>query len=791
MKNNLLIFLFLIGLGLHAQTKLPPTCEAFLPKVLLKSLISESDALSLNAGNNFGQSDTPTRRYWMVYSDRDDNITYTEPNKNSAEFKRLSLNEELRIAKVKGNFALVYSERKNGAWPEISELAECKGWVPMEKLLLWQSCPTNEKGIYYKALIVANLDKKMSEDIGRVYRNPENKLKFTPVKSSIDFFFVMKRDLPNKLVLLAREYTLGGTNSQQLVGWVGTNTYVPWNQRSCLEPNWNPDDVSYFKANNQIAKVYPDRSDKKTFFPFNFGNPNDHDKNRMTKFRMPNESLRYPILDNDTDDKSVYKCMSFGAEDGNLGNAMIEQQKQETIRKQYLSMIENVNLTIVIDGTTSMDKYFTAMKEGVKDALTYLHKDYKVRVGVVIYRDYPDGDYCTEYLPLQDKQDIGRVNNFLDNGGDGVYGIKSGKKDHTHEEALYKGIEVALDSTKMGFTSKQSNLLLVVGDCGNAEKDSLCLSQQQLVDKLVESNVQLMVFQVNRNDLKPWQLFKQQMLVMLQSNMSKQYKALGNAKAHFYEVEDGRDLKTNSKKVVFVSSFRYPPVDGSMTQEKLKEQLIRGISDFNEAIKEQISIIDGAGSFAVNTDDNGSQFAIDKSFIISRWGPEGWEKLKNTGTRLAFKGYTKKMHPSGRAYWKPVIFISGDELDQLIKRLMPVYEISRNGGDDREKYLKAMKALIRSLIPDISEVELANKGVDEVMNLIAGLNEGSDALRGRGPSLMDISDPNVVSHQQFQSICAEFAKKFRNVQRIKQQRYEYVVRTNNKTYYWIPIEDMP
>ena len=791
MKKNLLLLFFILGIGVHAQTALPPTCEAFLPKVLVKNIVSESEVATINASNNYGQSGTPTRRYWMVFSDRDNNITYTQPNSNSAKFSRLSFNEELRIAKVKGDYALVYSEKKNGAWPEISEKAESRGWVPLSKLLLWQSCPTNEKGIYYKALIVANLDEAKTNDIGRMYRNPDNTTEFQRLKSTMDFFFVMKRDPKRKIVLLSREYTLGGTNTQKLEGWVNVNSYVAWNQRSCLEPNWNPDDVSYFKSNNHKADVFehPDLNPDELCAHFDFGTPNKHDKNRMTKFRMPNEALRYPILDNDSGDKNIYKCTTFGFNGGNLGNASAVESEKEKKKKEYLNKLENVNLTIVIDGTTSMDKYFPAMKNGIKEAFEYLNKDYKVRVGVVIYRDYPDGDYCTEYLPLQPKADIARVNTFLDKGGDGVYGIKSGAKDHTHEEALYKGIEVALDREKMGFTPDQSNLLLVVGDCGNDAKDTLCLSSDSLVSKLVENNIQMMVFQVRRNNLVPWQLFKQQMLGMLQKNMSRQYKPYG-IRAHFEEVEDGRDLKIDPSKAIFVSSMRYPPLQEDMAQNKLSDLIVNSIMDFNQAIRKQISIIDGFVGFESNdAAQTGGESSINASFVKERMGDEYYEMLKKSNTMMAFKGYTKRKDPSGRAYWKPVVFISGDELDQLIKRLTPVYEVSRNGGNDRVPYVRAMKALIKSMIPDITDAEMDQKGTGEVMNLIAGLNETSDALHG--PSLLEIQDPKSVNHQQFQSICAEFTKKFRNIQHIKHQRYEYVVRTNNKTYYWIPIEDMP
>ena len=793
MRQFILTLLFAFSLGISAQTKLPAQCEAFLPKILAKNLIFESELGKVNASNKYGQTGNPTHRYWIAYSDRDNNITYTSPNGGTA-FSKLSFNEEVRIAKIQGNYALVYSERKNGAWPEISEMAQSKGWIPMDNLLLWQSCPVDDKGIYYKALIVANLDKQSNNDLGRIYTSPVDRTQSKQLKSTIEFFFVMKKDPKTGLVLLAKQYTLGGTNSQILKGWVNVNSFVAWNQRSCLEPNWNPDDVSYFKANHDTAKVYANVDLRARSAYFDFGKPNGHDNNHMTKFRMHHESLRYPILDNDTKDNSIYKCTCFGTARGSLTTAMLTESKKEEIKKKYLDMLAHVNLTIVIDGTSSMEKYFPTMKEAIKQAFDYLNKDYKVRVGVVIYRDYADGKYCYEYMPLQDKRDMARVNGFLDRGGDGKYGIKSSPKDHTHEEALYKGLEIALDHQKMGFSAQHSNLMLVIGDCGNDENDTKCLPQEELVNKLVKNNVQLMVFQVRRNNSKPWLLFTDQMNALLMGNMAAQYKTLGK-KVRFKEISDGFDLETNSSKEIFVGTNRYADLGTDMSQDKLRQLIIKSISDFNKAILKQIEIIDNPKGFdpdkgfVVSSKTRENDASLDSAYTVGRVGMEYYKMIKQTHALAAFKGYTKKIDASGRAYWKPVVFISGDELDQLIKRLTPVYEVSRNGGNDRVPYVNAMKALIRSMLPDISDAEMDRKGTGEVMNLISGLNESTAALKG--PSLVEIQDVNAVSHQQFQSICADFAKKFRNLQRIKQQHYEYVVVTNNKKHYWIPIEDMP
>ena len=85
----------------------------------------------------------------------------------------------------------------------------------------------------------------------------------------------------------------------------------------------------------------------------------------------------------------------------------------------------------------------------------------------------------------------GDLKEFLMSGG--KYGVKSSKQDKTAAEALYYGIDSALDFFK--FNADESNILLVVGDCGNDRKDTK-VSSSTIVNKLVDKNVHFIGFQV-------------------------------------------------------------------------------------------------------------------------------------------------------------------------------------------------------------------------------------------------------------------------------------------------------
>ena len=75
----------------------------------------------------------------------------------------------------------------------------------MSNLLLWNSCPTNDLGIYRKAVPVINVDeyiKHKDSNIGKIFKNPIAKSGQARLMTGMDFYFVMKEDSESGLVLL-------------------------------------------------------------------------------------------------------------------------------------------------------------------------------------------------------------------------------------------------------------------------------------------------------------------------------------------------------------------------------------------------------------------------------------------------------------------------------------------------------------------------------------------------------------------------------------------------------------
>lgn len=785
MKRIAIITSILFGwvLSVSADTSLPTNCEAALPKILSTSLIKKSDIDRFMRSSDFGQSDTKST-YWLAYSDRDDNTTYNSPGGSACG--KLNFNEPVRIAKISGNYALVYDEPQKGlVYPKISASAKSKGWIPMKNLLLWQSCPTNDQYIYNKALIVMNIDQRQTMgDKALCYRNPESKDKGTRLRTTMEFYFVMKE--VGNLSLLARQYKIDGKTDQVLYGWVNRAYYVPWDQRSCLEPNWNIEDAEHFKAINISAKVYESSSLSKVRCSMPIGKVNSVDPNGPLKYRLNPGAMRFPILDNKAD-KSLYHCTAFAGSEGvevTVNNTGGNDGVDELIDTK-LQGKSRINIIVVIDGTKSMENFYKPMQEAIQQANTYFGtKNREVRVGVVIYRDYTDGQYLTEMLPMTSPNDPALAK-FLKEGG--KYGIKSSPSDHTYAEALYKGLEVALDAGKMGYSAKNSNIMFVVGDCGNDLNDKKCISQPSIVNKMVANNIQLAAFQVRNLNEQSFLLFRKQMNDIVRGNMQDQYAKLGsNIATGFREIPNGYEFQAKLDKNFFMGSTHYASLGKEMPAAYLYELVKSRYEQFGAVIDVWMKVINEA-DVTIGGDGGGGQ--MDMNFLKTIFTAEEINRIKKNSSLMACSGYAPKQDPSGRDYWKPVIYISSDEFANLREKLKPVAVAARQGGADRKPYVNAIKALIRAQVADLSESELNSMSVQNVMAVIGGLNLSIGATGGK--TLLQIQDEKIVKQPEFDAMVQAFVKKYQKLENMATQSYKFKVSRNNTTYYWLPAEDLP
>lgn len=783
---SIVLLTFIISNTVFAQVtpKLPSQSKVYMPKVLFKSVLSEAETARLAASANYGQSkseEPAVKKYWEVYSDRNNNKLYASPD-GKIECGELKFNEKVRIAEIKGKYALVYSD-PIGTYPEITQHAESKGWIKMDNLLLWSSCPADDKGIYYKALICYNMTSNKDRKELAGYENPSKSGKSFMLNTDLKFYFIMKR--VGDMVLLSSEYTLEGESSKVLYAWVPEGAYVPWNQRSCLEPTWEKDDVSYFASKKIVAEVCPEKDLKDALTTFDFKVREGGESDRYY-YRMRPDDLRYPILDGSTD--VLYEVSSFGSLGGKVtvttGGAQNTAPSKLAVTQARLDKLSKLNLVIVIDGTASMEKYFPAVKEAInKGSEFFASQHYDMRVGVAIYRDYSDGEGLFEVYPLSKCDDDGLAK-FIYSGG--KYGIRSSKADRTHTEAVYYGIKEGL---KLFKNSEESNIMLVVGDCGNDPEDNK-ITKESLIKDLVNKNVNFMGFQVRNNNLADWALFNNQMVQVMRQTLQKRYDNVlqGAVKVRPKLTAEGYEMQNELENEPFVGAHKYSVNGSELSAEHLTKLMIESIRYCARAVQNQKDVLVG---FDPRRSMGGSNDVVDATSrfneaLVKKMLGKDYDLIQ-TNTLLSFRGWVKKNDDSGKKLFKPVLFISDKEFQNLLERLAPVNAAAKS--NQREPYINAMKALIRSLVPDITDQELDRQGVDQTMKLVAGLNEKSDALKDY--TILQIGSRQDVPDNVYLSLVKGFTRKYSTLERIKKDNYKYTRTFNGITYYWIPIEQLP
>ena len=229
-----------------------------------------------------------------------------------------------------------------------------------------------------------------------------------------------------------------------------------------------------------------------------------------------------------------------------------------------------------------------------------------------------------------------------------------------------------------------------------------------------------MGFQVQNKDREAYTNFNTQIIWLIRNTLLGNYKTLDktgavsvspvriNNEAGFNE---GYDYKSSLDRQLYIGSTRRAIAgvdEGKMAPQKLTTHMTGAISTFASTIQGQIDLIQQKASniLVFSVDPNNVNLNVDIEFIKKRLGPDYLEKLKNAQV-VTFKGYAPRKSVDGRTFFQPIIFIAEAELRTLLKRMEGVYRAATLGDvRNRKPYFEAMKAMVRSLAPGMSDAEI-------------------------------------------------------------------------------------
>ena len=774
-KVTLPFVAWLLSLTAFGQPQLPSKVEVKKPELLQKDHPNEDDLKSeFKSGVNskWGQK-RALNQFWIAYSDRDNNTAYMAPDINSAKSpKKLDFGAKVYIAKIERDMALVYTDTRPEAFPQISSVAKSVGWVPMDNLLLWNTCPADKRGVTNKAIIAIKLNEigQGEQYQGRLYTNPDDHSISQPLSMDMNFYFVMKRSKDDTHALLCLQSTFTGNN---LYGWVKKNSYTPWNQRTCLEPNWSK---SYVE-NHLGSKMYvcPDEAalDANGFATYwEYGWKNG-DENPFMQYRMKPGQLRFPIL-GVPNNQGIVRCTSFADKSGksNIGGNIIIGIN-DILKKQM-----HMNLIFVVEATTKMKDYFPAIKNAVSECEKRAKEGMTVKAGIVLYRGASQGEGGIESIALTNPDDA-RLLQMLD--ASKANGSLTGNEASV---ALSQAIERAVDKSKMGIDKEERTLLINVGYHGDVGDDELTNSDI-LANRLSTNNVQLMSVQVMRTQTGSCQRYNDQMLTLVKKNADLQYKSF-NAEARFFPKSDGSGfLHKSNKQVLFAQLLYNSKLGEALTPDKLKTYLDNGVSVFANTMEAYMS----------RSEKSINDIEFDPAFLKHILGERGYNAWKEQKAISAYDGYTRLSDNNGEPYWHYILYLSSGELDELIKRLQPAAEAAARKDKDRKPYIDAMKGVVRAQLKEemtMSDRDLENMTPDELDEKIYGINIPTESMdRLTGHSIKEISNSTTFPPADYFELLNNVKTKYEGLRRIQNSDYRYKMTVNHVDYYWIPLEELP
>ncbi len=780
MKKLLIILIALVGWQLAAAQSapvLPKEVKVGKPSILKPAhgTYKKSDLMmEFRSGTKWGTKST-VKEFWKVYSDRNRNTLYADAALTTKLSTMLAFGQPVIIADVKGDAALVYEDSKIERFPVIPSYAKSLGWIPMDNLLLWDKCPTDDRGVQYKALIAININKMAGREFkGKYYESPTSMQEPKDLLMDMNFYFIMKETPDGSRVLLCRNPSIFGNN---LYGWVDDNAFSRWDQRACLEPNW---DIQYADSHKgQSVGVYGDQQltagNKVTSWEFGKSNG---DKDRWNIYRMAPEQLRFPIVERVQEGADWIHCTSFSDRHGKANYDSGSRSVTNDVERMR-QMRGQMNVIIVAEATTEMQDVFPAIKNSIKQCENFGNQGLKVKVGAVLYRNSAQGESGVEVVPLTSYDDQLLLSKFDTSKANGKL------TNNVRDVALGDAFNKASNPKLMGFNKDQNNLIIVVGSRGAPENDTK-LESPETKSQLMDNNVQVMSIQVMRNQSGSWVRFNDQMRDIIYSNVNSQYAAIGDH-ADFKQRRQGDGYNFYSKKnsddrdkSVLFAQIRYGKELGSpLTGAQITKYLDNGINKFAETTTQ----------WTDHFEESLGNIQFDPAFLERYLGKSGYQKWQKVKAISAFDGYTRQKDMDGEPYWHYVMYLSDDELRKLLEDLKPAYLAAKAQSDDRKPYVDAMRAIVKAHLGQNEDKGIDSMDADELQELIYGLDVHTDMTYRR--TLKDIQDPRTVTLIEFSRMLKKFNDNYEKLQSIHNDGYTYRVKMGQNYYYWIPIEDLP
>lgn len=804
MKRNVLLLITTILLSLQGFSQQP---WLNVPDVL-NDQFKQSFLDKINSGEkSLGSLETTKDKQWKVYADRE-GVWLKNRYGGGNNGNKLNFMEPLLISEVNGKWLHVYNAVTKAE----------RGWVQARYLILSRfSLKTEGKvSVPRKAIVLTSLDELVEGEIKpeeileqkHYYNDPSPQTGTvigTPRRFTI--LFVLKEQ--DGSVLLSTTDILAGNdieNSSKVLGWMPKANRTPWSTRACLEPASNENNPHKVGDNKwpgykNLSKMTPclDKnicSKDGRFIEFHIG--------KIHAYRM-----RYPILSNKNNTENIKQVVSIAKD---VTEDTISTGSVDFMIEKLKSMSKQTNIIFAIDATASMKPYYSSVARSLNKIIDKNEElnQHKIKFGLVIYRDYADGNDAFSYEPLTTDYEL--IQRKLTN-------TTCRSRDTDKAEAQYNGLIKGINA--LNLDKSQSNVVVLIGDCGNHNPDPKGLTSDHVIDIFIEKNINLIAFQVISKSNQFWTYNK--------FNTDAQAYVINTARDKISEInttlkyeweaipsENTYKLKWIDQSVCnfenMFGRFVFAELDQDIQPSLLEQAIVNTLSVYMSTIDENIRILEDIINGGTGCGMRSGTFVDDPPegvivYIMNNFkNPDGtkWsreqaiEYLKKTEVTVkAFvaMNYKKEGRVSidiNENALRHVVFLTHKELTKLKKELKKLTSIQCDGVSKQKKcFQEQMINIVKSILgPQTSFETIEELTMNEIWLIVFGVEFEDGDIRG-----LTLNDLSSVKKRKFKDFYKEFistseiftSKSYFHTNQFKSRQ----LKLNQDKFYWVPLEDLP
>lgn len=441
-------------------------------------------------------SGKPAATAWIVFSDRADNYTTTTPG-GSLVFKKLDFMQPFFVSDEKdGYLRLVKYDPSvlKGTRLKDKRKAVSYGWLPRNKVLMWQKALTDERtGFPIKAVTIISSGDPIARpkfyfahDSVIVFNSPGLQTKAAEKLKLHDLVYIYKFSEDGRKALVGHASQLTADSAAAAVsGWVSSDVVHLWGSRLYVGnervSNYEEDSAAarYFSSRLTPAKPGGGKFEYDPLLPQ--GNP---------VFRS------IPVMQHKGLGVTTHAFPSSVA--GNVfdksGNTVINIKGTRIDYNNYLRLRRfgnRVNVMFVVDGGSSMKNYLPGITNTIQNFADIFGKkafsNYEYRFGAVVYRGN-EGCYQSKATNIfEPTGNYSRIVDFINQQA----AITQQCSGAVTDQPYYEGLQQALNILKK--YPMQTNIIIVAGSTGNLKGFA---TEDLLVRGLTETDARMLIFQV-------------------------------------------------------------------------------------------------------------------------------------------------------------------------------------------------------------------------------------------------------------------------------------------------------